>query len=133
MFYAQINIATRIVVAETMTHSPIEAEHMIEITEEQFGTTLHKRHDEATGVFTAPTAPPVRVLRKVAYLKRMTQAERIAIRAAGATNPVVNDYIELMNAVTDVVHLDDLDTAAGVHALEAVGLLAAGRAAEILA
>jgi len=63
----------------------------------------------------------------------MTQAERIAIRAAGATNPVVNDYIELMNAVTDVVHLDDLDTAAGVHALEAVGLLAAGRAAEILA
>lgn len=51
MFYAQINLATRIVEAETMPHSPIEAEHMIEITEGQYGTLLGKRHDAQTGEF----------------------------------------------------------------------------------
>lgn len=105
---------------------------MIEITDEQFGATLHKRHNESTGEFEEVAAAPIRALPKVQYLKRFTQAERIAIRAAGAANPLVNDYIELMNAVTDMVHLDDPDTASGVHALESAGFLATGRAAEIL-
>lgn len=58
MYYAQINLATRIVEAETMPHSPIEAEHMIEITEEQYGTTLGKRHDAETGDFEEVVLPP---------------------------------------------------------------------------
>lgn len=127
MYYAQLTGG--VVTAVTETHSAIDSPDMIAL--ESLDASL-LGHSYADGVFTAPIAVPVRILTKVAYLKRMTQAERIAIRAAGATNPVVNDYIELMNAVTDVVHLDDPDTAGGVHALEAVGLLAAGRAAEIL-
>lgn len=82
----------------------------------------------------APSAPPsVRDLTPVQYLKRFTQAERIAIRAAAASNPAVNDYVQLMNAVTDVVHLDDPDTVAGLNALEAAGLIGTGRAAAIRA
>ncbi len=132
MYYAQIDIATRIVTGETMPHSPIDAEHMIEITEAQYGTTLHKRHNAATGEFEYVAPPPVRDLPKVDYLKRFTQAERIAIRNAGKTDDLVNDYIELMNSAV-TVHLDDPDTVAGVNALESAGALAPGRAAEILA
>ena len=89
----------------------------------------------ADGVFTPPVVvppPPVRVLSKVAYLKRFTQTERINIRAAAAVNPVVDDYVQLLN-LTNEVDLDDPDTVGGVNALEAAGLLSAGRAAEILA
>ena len=89
----------------------------------------------ANGVFTPPepvTPPPVRELQKVEYLKRFTQEERIAIRTSAKVNAVAEDYIELMNAAT-VVHLDDPDTIKGVNTLEAAGLLAPGRAAQILA
>lgn len=89
----------------------------------------------ADGVFTPPVVvppPPVRVLSKVAYLKRFTQTERINIRAAAAVNPVVDDYVQLLN-LTNEVDLDAPDTVGGVNALEAAGLLSAGRAAEILA
>jgi hypothetical protein len=76
--------------------------------------------------------PTVRVLSKVTYLKRFTQTERINIRAAAAANPVVDDYVQLLN-LTSEVDLDDPDTVGGANALEAAGLLEAGRAAEILA
>lgn len=78
----------------------------------------------------APSAP--RTLTKVAYLKRFTQAERIGIREAAKVNVVVEDYVELLNLAQDV-DLADPETIAGVQQLEAAGLLAAGRAAEILA
>lgn len=86
------------------------------------------------GATYAPPAAPEgpRVLAKLDYLKRFTQAERIAIRELGQSNAVVNDYIELMNAAV-TVRLDDPDTVGGVNALESAGALAAGRAAEILA
>lgn len=81
----------------------------------------------------APVAPPpVRILQKIDYLKRMTQTERIAIRTAGAGNAVVNDYIELMSAAT-TINLDDPDTIAGLNDLEAAGILAVGRSAAIRA
>lgn len=60
MFYAQINLTTRIVEAETMPHSPIDAPHMIEVSAEQYGTLLGKRHDEQAGAFVdVPVVVPV--------------------------------------------------------------------------
>lgn len=93
-------------------------------------------YDLGSDTFTAPmpqTASPVRDITPIAYLKRFTQAERIAIRAAAASNPAVNDYVQLLNAVTDLVHLDDPDTVAGLNALEAAGIIGAGRSAAIRA
>lgn len=92
-------------------------------------------HDPATG-FGKPPMPErpagPRLLTKVAYLKRFTQPERIGIREAAKVNAVVEDYVELLNLAQDV-DLADPETVAGVQQLEAAGLLAAGRAAEILA
>jgi len=82
----------------------------------------------------APPAPVVlpKIISKVQYLKRFTQAERVAVREAAKVSPIVDDYIRLMDAASDI-DLADPDTVDGVNALEAAGLLAAGRSAEVLA
>lgn len=89
-----------------------------------------------SGVFSSPgTNPDIsvnRTITKLVYTQRFTQAERIGIRSAAAVSPVVQDYIELLVLAQDV-NLDHPETISGVNALEAAGLLAPGRAAEILA
>lgn len=92
-------------------------------------------YNPGNGQFSSPLPTPmptVRDLPKLDYLKRFTQEERIAIRNMGKTSDVVNDYIELMNAAV-TVHLDDPDTVQGLAALEQVGAIGPGRAAEIRA
>lgn len=131
MYYAQIDLQTRICFAVTETAGEIIAPQMIEL-QSLDASLLGKCHNEATGEFDLPAPVALRVLSKLDYLKRFTQAERIAIRTLGQTNDTVNDYIELMNAAV-VVRLDDPDTVGGVNALESAGALAVGRAAEILA
>ena len=79
-----------------------------------------------------PVAPVVRIMTKREYLGRFTQAERVAIRAAASANPVLDDYLKLMELAQEI-NLDDPDTVAAVTLLEQVGLLAQGRGVEILA
>lgn len=72
----------------------------------------------------------------VQYLRRFTQAERITIRAAASQSPELDDYLKLLDitiAQGGVINLNDPDTIAAVGLLEAVGLIAPGRAAEVLA
>ena len=73
-----------------------------------------------------------RIVTKLAYLRKFTGEERVTIRTAAKSNVVLEDYLALME-LADEVNLDDPDTVAAVGMLEAVGLLATGRAAEILA
>ncbi|MBP8282825.1 MAG: hypothetical protein KAX46_02760 [Chromatiaceae bacterium] len=68
-------------------------------------------------------------LTQLAFLRRFTAAERIAIRAS--TDAVVQDFLHLLGLAQDV-RVDDADTVAGVNYLEQEALLATGRAAVIL-
>ena len=77
-------------------------------------------------------APVPRTITKLEYLRRFTTAERVAIRAAASANPVLDDYLKLMELAQEI-NLDDADTIAAVQMLEQSGLIAAGRAAEVLA
>jgi len=80
--------------------------------------------------------PVVREVSGVSYLRRFTQSERIAIRAAASQSAVLDDYLKLLDATIQqggIVNLDDEDTVAAVNLLEQAGLIADGRAAEILA
>lgn len=80
-----------------------------------------------------PEAVPVpRTITKLEYLRRFTTEERVAIRAAASVNPVLDDYLKLMELAQEI-NLDDPDTVAAVQMLEQSGLIAAGRAAEVLA
>lgn len=74
----------------------------------------------------------VTTVSKLAFLNRFTTDERIAIRAAAQTGPAVEDYLEMLNA-SEEVNLTHALTVSGVQALEAGALIAAGRAAVILA
>ena len=76
-----------------------------------------------------PTPPGV-PLSKYAFLTRFTSAERIAAQASA--DPVVQDFLNLLN-VAQNVSLSDPNTIAGVNYIEKVGIIAAGRAAVILA
>jgi len=74
------------------------------------------------------TEPP---LSKIDFLRLFTQTERIAIKEAAKTNPVVEDYQYMIDNST-IVMLSDPDIQADVAVLESAGLIAEGRAAQIL-
>jgi hypothetical protein len=78
-----------------------------------------------------PPPPPVDELHKVDFLRLFTQAERIAIRQAAKVNQVVEDYQAMLDAAT-IIRLSDADIQEGIPELEDAGLLAPGRAAQIL-
>jgi hypothetical protein len=96
----------------------------------------YRLHDDAGGVLESywselvPVQPP-RHISKLKFKQRMTTAERIAIRAAAETTPEVYDFMDLLSDAT-FADLDDPTLISGVNALEPLGLLAAGRASEIL-
>ena len=79
-----------------------------------------------------PPAPTERAITKVAYLRRFTTDERVGIRTAAKTSAVLEDYLSMME-LAEEISLDDPDTIAAVQMLESAGLIAAGRAAEVLA
>lgn len=96
-------------------------------------------YDPVTVVFTAPippapspAPPPDLRITSVAFKRRMTSAERMAIRALAANNAHVYDYMDLLDSAP-VVHLDDADLIGGLQMLESAGTLATGRTAAILA
>lgn len=82
-----------------------------------------------------PEAPMASVVRapisKREFLKLFTPAEYGAIKSAAAVNMSV-DYFWQQFLLADFVSLDDPDTHMGLQMLEGAGLLAAGRAAEIV-
>lgn len=81
------------------------------------------------GQFIKAPRPSVQ-LAPLDFMRRFTQQERIAIR--NLNDPIIEDFMALLNT-TPSVHLDDPDTVAAIGYLEQLGILSAGRAAEILA
>ena len=86
--------------------------------------------DEQALVFVEAQVP--RVMTRLEFLRRFTAAERIATRAAAVGNPAVADMLALQDAAS-YIDLDDPDTQAGVAYLESLGIITAGRAAQVLA
>lgn len=72
-----------------------------------------------------------RVMTKLEFLRRFTQDERVAIRTLAKTNVVLEDYMAMIDLAQEI-DTSDPDTQAGVQMLETVGLIAAGRANEVL-
>lgn len=108
------------------------ADAPVEWTGFEFAT--HDHTAQAAAPAPAVELAPVRISR-LAFLSRFTDAEAIAIDLAsqGATVPAASmrRYMQKVNAA-GFIDLNRADTRAGVSALESAGLLAAGRAAQIL-
>ena len=75
--------------------------------------------------------PSNTALTHLEFLRRFTSDERVAISAASAVNPVLADYMKVLDIAT-MVNLSDVDVAAGINVLEQAGIISEGRAAEIL-
>ena len=90
-------------------------------------------HDHAAEAVDGPEDVPVvaMVWTKLEYLRRFTQAERIAIRTAAKTVAQLEDYLALLE-LADEVRSDDPDIVGALAMLEGAGLIGAGRAGEIL-
>lgn len=91
--------------------------------------------DTSTLAF-VPRPSTERNISGVQYLRRFTQPERIAIRNAAKVSPEIDDYLKLLDTTVaqgGVIDLNDHDTITAVKLLEMLGLIAAGRAAEVLA
>ena len=104
------------------------------------GTVVQELHGSQPA--TQPEAPKEDFMSKYAFRDRFTESEKIAIELAGIDNPAataaerqrsaaVRVCMADMNAVGKIDRLLP-KTRAGVQMMEAVGLIAAGRAAEIL-
>lgn len=83
------------------------------------------------GFYELPTEKSKLWITKLAFKQRFTTEERIAIRTAASVNPIVYDFQDLVDSAT-YIDLERPDTVAAVNALEQYGLIAEGRAAEIL-
>lgn len=86
-------------------------------------------------LFELPPAPPTapkNAITVLAFRSRFTQAEKQAIYTAAKTSVDVQIWLDDLAVATEVI-LDDARTMAGVQAMESVGLISAGRSAEILA
>lgn len=91
---------------------------------------------------TGATGTPARAITYWGLRKRFTPAERIVLEWAALDDPGAEHSVRQSAAAVRVyladaaaarwIDLDDGDTRAGVQALEAMGLLAKGRAIEIL-
>ena len=75
---------------------------------------------------------PVKVLpTKLEFFDRFTDAEQVAIYDAAKTVTAIQVWLDKFKLASDI-DVTDPRTIAGIQALEAAGLLTAGRAAEIL-
>jgi len=72
-----------------------------------------------------------KALTRVEFTELMTLTEQAAIYEAEDNNMLVRVFVERLR-LSEGIRLDDLRTIEGVRALEAAGLLAEGRADEIL-
>lgn len=83
-------------------------------------------------IIPAPITPTLPNLTKLEYMNRFTDIELVAIYTAAKVSVEVEIWLEKFK-LAEFVNPQDPTTIAGLQALETAGLLAQGRAAEILA
>lgn len=99
--------------------------------------TLHYNSKDALTVLQSWMTPDVTVetvvetLSVLQFLQLFTQSERIAIRTAGASNAIVDDFLYMLDHTTQVVLTDNL-TIEALAGLVQAGLLTQSRANTIL-
>lgn len=88
-------------------------------------------HTPLVDVVAPPVPPQQFVWEPLVFMRRFTMQERIGIRAAEKTDPIVADLFDLLRTAP-MIHSDDADVLMGLGYLTQQGLLAVGRMAVIL-
>lgn len=86
--------------------------------------------DEAMTSMSSLSSSP-NVLTRLAFRNRFTMEEKVAIEIAKETDPMIRVFLDDLMAAEEI-DLTNHDLITGVNYLEQLGLIVAGRAAEIL-
>ncbi len=134
MIYAQLD-DNNLVVAVSQLAGTVDDPRLIALPALD-ETLLGKRYQDGEFVMPEQPAPvPETKITRLAFLSRFTDAEAIALDLAsmGATieAATLRRYMSKVNAAS-FIDLSHTDTRNGVQALEAIGILDAGRALQIL-
>lgn len=76
--------------------------------------------------------PEVRRISRIAFMQRIPGEKRIAIRTAAKSDPILEDFLAMLEAAS-LIELDHADTSAGVQYLVAGGHLTTEEATALLA
>ena len=126
MIYRVINTQTQELIYEYQADVPIEWHGM------EFSTHDHVEYvPPVISQDGSIEVQAVRIWTPLEFLRRFTQAERVAIRDAAKASTVIEDYLKILEITTEV-RSDDPDVSASLSLLEQNGLIAAGRAQEVL-
>lgn len=131
-FYAQLS--ENVVVGVSQVGDVINAPHMIPIASLD-AVSLGDVYNPDTGTFSTPpppVTPPRLRLTKLEFRNQFTFAEKQAIYTAAETSVDIEIFLDDL-MVAEYIDCDNSNTIANVNALETAGLIAAGRADEILA
>lgn len=127
-YYAEID-QDGVCFAELETSGNINKSTMI--VTDGFGKIGKKYVNGVWEDYTPPVVPK-RTLTKLEYMDRFTDAELANIYPAAKSSVQVEVWLEKFKLASEI-NLDDQRTIDGLNSLEVAGLLAAGRAQEILA
>jgi hypothetical protein len=108
-----------------ITYETNEKGESVKVTTTDSGTVI-KELDRPVPIVVNTT------ISKREFLKRFTPTEYAAIKTAANANATLDWYWQQF-LLAEFIDLADPDTVAGIQMLEGAGLLAPGRAAEILA
>lgn len=126
-YYAQVD-ATGVAYAVSELAGEVVADNLIPL-DSMDSSVLGKRRAGSVWEDVTAEIPPV-ALNPLAFLRRFTAPERVAIRASA--NPYVVDFMDLLNKATEISNADP-DVQGGMAYLVSLGLLSQARADEILA
>jgi hypothetical protein len=85
-----------------------------------------------TGFLKFVPNPNERIHTKLQFMNRFTPQERISVRTLAKTDPLIDDFMQLL-ALAEEVNLDDQTTQAALNYLAYLGALTPQRVVEILA
>lgn len=125
MKYSIWNTARNLCVAEYEAESPRPT---YEVDPAYSGVDFETRNEQGAAV-SAPTS--FSKWSAFDFLRRFTVQERVAARTLAKTDPVVEDFMDLLNKAANVLS-DDPDTVAGMGYLVLVSVLTEQRMNEIL-
>ncbi|TCS98749.1 hypothetical protein EDC36_104173 [Tepidimonas ignava] len=100
-------------------------------TDEEVLSILAEQAAQSVEAAAEPAKPTPRPISKLAFMERFTDEELAAIYAAAKTDVRVEVWMDKMKLASEI-DLADPRTRAGVEALETLGLIGQGRAAEVL-
>ncbi|WP_440110331.1 hypothetical protein [Acidovorax sp. BL-A-41-H1] len=141
-YYAQLN-GNGVVTSVTETAAVLPAAANLVLVDGLRSDLLGQTYNAITQQFTPPAAvPALRHVIKLAFRNRFTRAEKVALEMAALDNPAASLAQRQQSAAlradlkdqegATFIDLDHADLRTGVQALEAAGLIAAGRALQIL-